>query len=94
VRAAAASGPTKAVEATANGLPVKVFNEGGDKRVVVTKDLPGQRWIDVLVKAGCRVEVCTHPQVILDNAKIKQLMGTKVDGVIGQLTGMTPSMIA
>jgi len=86
VRAAAAAGATKAVETTANGLPVKVFNEGGDKRVVVTKDLPGQRWIDVLVKAGCRVEVCTHPQVILDNAKIKQLMGPKVDGVIGQLT--------
>ena len=94
MRAAAAAGATKAVETTANGLPVKVFNEGGDKRVVVTKDLPGQRWIDVLVKAGCRVEVCTHPQVILDNAKIKQLMGPKVDGVIGQLTGMSPSAIA
>lgn len=32
---AAAAVPLKAVETTANGLPVKVFNEGGDKRVVV-----------------------------------------------------------
>lgn len=31
--------------------------------------------------------MCTDPQTILDNGKIKQFMGGKVDGVIGQLTG-------
>jgi len=75
-----------AIETKVNGLPVKVYNEGGAKRVCVTKDLPGERWIDVLARAGCRVEVCTDPQTILDNGKIKQFMGGKVDGVIGQLT--------
>lgn len=66
---------------------LQVYNERGDQRVIVTKDLPGQRWIDILAYSNCRVEVCTHPQTILDNAKIKQLIGDKCDGVIGQLTG-------
>jgi len=77
---------TKAVETTVNGMPVKVYNERGDQRVIVTKDLPGQRWVDILAYANCRVEVCTDPQTILDNGKIKQLIGDKCDGVIGQLT--------
>jgi len=33
-----------------------------------------------------RVEVSQHPDIILDNATIKQLIGNKCDGVIGQLT--------
>jgi hydroxypyruvate reductase 1 len=63
-----------------------VHNEKGDKRVIVTKDLPGGRWLEILLAANCRVEVSTHPDVILSNATIKQLMGSKCDGVIGQLT--------
>lgn len=54
--------------------------------MVVTKHLPGDRWLDVLTKSGCRVEVCTSPDTILNNATIKKLIGTKCDGVIGQLT--------
>lgn len=75
-----------AAETTVNGVPVQVHNEGGSKRVVVTKDLPGTRWLDVLTSADCRVEVCTHPDVILNNATIKKLMGDKCHGVLGQLT--------
>lgn len=75
-----------ASEATVNGLPVQVHNESGSKRVIVTKELPGQRWIDILTKAGCRVEVCTHPDTILDVATIQKLIGDKCDGAIGQLT--------
>jgi hydroxypyruvate reductase 1 len=63
-----------------------VHNEGGDKRVVVTKALPGERWVDILTRAGCRVEVSAHPDTILSNATIKALIGDKCDGVIGQLT--------
>lgn len=37
-------------------------------------------------QAGCRVEICTSEQTILDKASIKKLIGTKCDGVIGQLT--------
>jgi hypothetical protein len=32
------------------------------------------------------VEVCTSPDTILSNATIKALIGSKCDGVIGQLT--------
>jgi hydroxypyruvate reductase 1 len=66
--------------------PLQVHNEGGSRRVVVTKNLPGERWLQILTAAGCRVEVCTHPDIILDNATIKALLGDKCDGVIGQLT--------
>lgn len=64
----------------------QVHNPDGKLRVLVTKELPGDRWIKVLSSAGCRVEICKSEQTILDNATIKKLMGDKCDGVIGQLT--------
>lgn len=67
-------------------LKPQVHNEGGSKRVVVTKPLPGDRWLEILTAAGCRVEVSQCPDVIQDNATIKKLIGAKCDGVIGQLT--------
>ena len=67
-------------------LPVKVFNEEGKFRVVSTKDLPGDRWLEILKSHNCRVEVCTAPDTILSNQQIKALIGSKCDGVIGQLT--------
>jgi hydroxypyruvate reductase 1 len=54
--------------------------------VIVTKNLPGERWLQILTAAGCRVEVSQHSDVILSNSTIKQLIGTQCDGVIGQLT--------
>lgn len=37
-------------------------------------------------------QVCTHPDVILNNATIKTLIGSKCDGVIGQVrTGAPPT---
>ncbi len=54
--------------------------------MVVTKNLPGERWLKVLTSSGCRVEVCTLEDTILDVATIKKLIGKKCDGVIGQLT--------
>jgi hypothetical protein len=38
-----------------------------------------------------RVEVSQHPDIILDNATIKKLIGDKCDGVIGQLTEVRES---
>eukprot|EP00238_Polyblepharides_amylifera_P009826 CAMPEP_0196580658 /NCGR_PEP_ID=MMETSP1081-20130531/29869_1 /TAXON_ID=36882 /ORGANISM="Pyramimonas amylifera, Strain CCMP720" /LENGTH=422 /DNA_ID=CAMNT_0041900583 /DNA_START=132 /DNA_END=1400 /DNA_ORIENTATION=+ len=73
-------------EATVNGHPVKVYNPEGVKRVIVTKELPGDRWLNILTSSGCRVEVSQHPDTILDVPTIKQLIGSKCDGVIGQLT--------
>lgn len=66
--------------------PTQVHNPDCAKRVVVTKNLPGERWLDILTAAGCRVEVSQHPDIILDNATVTALIGDKCDGVIGQLT--------
>jgi len=66
---------------------VKVYNSAGTKRVVVTKALPGDRWLELL--SEFRVEVCdlNGPEdTILTTAKIATLIGDKCDGVIGQLT--------
>mmetsp|Transcript_9346 Transcript_9346/g.12885 ORF Transcript_9346/g.12885 Transcript_9346/m.12885 type:complete len:797 (-) Transcript_9346:50-2440(-) len=63
----------------------QVFNPNGSKRIVVTKQMPGTKWLKVLTDAGFRVEVGTSTD-ILSIAEIKQAIGTKCDGVIGQLT--------
>lgn len=63
-----------------------MHNPSGSLRVVVTKALPGDRWLKVLTAAGCRVEVSADPDTILSNDKVKRLIGDKCDGVIGQLT--------
>ena len=65
---------------------LQVHNEAGSKRVVVTKGLPGDRWLRLLTDAGARVEVCTSADTILSVSQIKSLIGDKCDGVIGQLT--------
>lgn len=70
-------------------LPAQVHNENGTKRVVVTKDLPGTRWIDILTAANIRVEVCAHEDIILSQNTIKTLISDgcrQCHGVIGQLT--------
>jgi hydroxypyruvate reductase 1 len=66
-------------------LPWKTHNPTGKKRVVVTKELPGARWLEVLTAAGCRVEVCTSPAA-LSIAEIRPALDGRCDGVIGQLT--------
>ncbi len=63
----------------------KVHNPSGSKRVIVTKELPGTRWLDILTRAGCKVEVCTSTDV-LSVDDIKAAMGTQCDGALGQLT--------
>jgi glycerate dehydrogenase len=63
----------------------RVHNPEGRRRVVVTKALPGQRWLDILSRADCRVEICTSDEV-LSTADIKAAFGTRCDGAIGQLT--------
>lgn len=62
-----------------------VHNPGGSRRVIVTKRLPGDRWLDILVAADCSVEVCQSDDV-LSVDEITERMGSHCDGVIGQLT--------
>ena len=63
----------------------RIHNPEGERRVVVTKELPGTRWLEVLEGAGCRVEICTSEDV-LGIADIKAAIGHRCDGAIGQLT--------
>ena len=63
----------------------ETHNPSGSKRVVVTKELPGSRWLETLIKAGCTVELCTSSDV-LSVEEIKAAIGAQCDGVLGQLT--------
>ena len=60
-------------------------NPQGTRRVIVTKELPGTRWLEVLARAGCRVEVSSSTD-ILTAQEIKRAIGDRCDGCIGQLT--------
>jgi len=63
----------------------RIHNPTGSKRVVVTKELPGKRWLDLLTRADCQVVICTATD-ILDVPQIKAAFADHCDGAIGQLT--------
>jgi hydroxypyruvate reductase 1 len=63
----------------------RVHNDKGGKRVIVTKELPGDRWLNFLTDADCRIEICTSPEV-LSSQEIKSAFGDRCDAAIGQLT--------
>ena len=63
----------------------KVYNPSGKRRVVVTKELPGDNWLKILRAAGARVEYGTETR-ILRVSEIKAAIGDRCDAVIGQLT--------
>lgn len=63
----------------------RVVNPSGNRRVIVTKELPGERWLEMLTRADCKVEICTSPDV-LTVEEIKAAIGSQCDGAIGQLT--------
>jgi len=63
----------------------KEFNPSGSKRIIVTKELPGDRWLEILAEADCRVEICTSTD-ILSAGEIEEAIGDRCDGAIGQLT--------
>ncbi|MGB5987616.1 MAG: NAD(P)-dependent oxidoreductase [Desulfobacterales bacterium] len=63
----------------------KVHHPEGRYRVLVTKNLPGSRWLEILVGADCRTEVCQSRE-ILSGPAIQGAMGQHCHGVLGQLT--------
>ncbi len=63
----------------------QAYNSSGSKRVIVTKELPGERWLEILAQADCKVEICASPDV-LSTEEIKTTMAGGCDGAIGQLT--------
>ena len=62
-----------------------VHNPGGSPRVVVTKLLPGERWLRLLLAAGCRVDV-SPSRCLLGDDEIAAAIGDDCAAVIGQLT--------
>ena len=63
----------------------EIHNPAGSKRVIVTKELPGSRWLETLTRAGCKVEICTSTDVLsIDD--IKAAIGKQCEAAIGQLT--------
>jgi hydroxypyruvate reductase 1 len=63
----------------------RAHNPSGSRRVIVTKDLPGDRWLQMLTEADCKVDICISPD-ILTTEEIKEAFGNRCDGAIGQLT--------
>ena len=57
-----------------NNNPWQIHNPDGTFRVIVTKALPGRRWLDILTAADCRVEIC-HSTAVLDTETIKAAIG-------------------
>ncbi len=53
--------------------------------MLVTKELPGDRWFEILARADCKVEICTITD-ILSVEEIEAAIGNRCDGAIGQLT--------
>ncbi|MBW2410709.1 MAG: D-glycerate dehydrogenase [Deltaproteobacteria bacterium] len=63
----------------------RTVNPSGTRRVIVTKELPGERWLEMLTRADCQVEICTSADVLTVD-EIKAAMGDRCDAAIGQLT--------
>ncbi len=63
----------------------KVYNPTGKKRVVVTKELPGDDWLKILAQADARIEYGTETR-ILTVRDIEEAIGERCHGAIGQLT--------
>jgi hydroxypyruvate reductase 1 len=63
----------------------QIHNPSGKRRVIVTKELPGDRWLNFLTAADCKIEICTSPEV-LSSQEIKAAFGDRCDAAIGQLT--------
>jgi len=62
-----------------------IFNPAGQKRIIVTKELPGEQWLNILKSAGCRVEIFSSVE-LLTVEDIRKAIGSNCDGAIGQLT--------
>ena len=63
----------------------RIVHPNGSLRVIVTKELPGERWLEILTAADCRVEICTN-ETVLSTDQIRAAIGAACDGAIGQLT--------
>ena len=63
----------------------RTVNPGGSRRVLVTKELPGTRWLRILTAADCRVEIAQGDD-LLTVTQIVGAFGNRVDAALGQST--------
>tara|TARA_R110002049_G_scaffold1537_4_gene11880 strand:+ start:35554 stop:36681 length:1128 start_codon:yes stop_codon:yes gene_type:complete len=63
----------------------KVFNKSGKHRVLVTKMLPGEEWLDILIGANYRIEVNLSNEITTKSEIVKKI-GGNCKAIIGQLT--------
>ncbi|MDD5667474.1 MAG: NAD(P)-dependent oxidoreductase [Actinomycetota bacterium] len=63
----------------------KVLQPDGKWRVVVTGKLPGNRWLEILLAAGCRVEIRASGET-LTTREVRDAIGDRCDACIGRLT--------
>ena len=63
----------------------KVINPEGKHRVIVTKELPGNRWLQALALADARLEICTETGT-LTGPEIIEAVGGDCRAVLGQIT--------
>jgi hydroxypyruvate reductase 1 len=63
----------------------KIYNPSGKHRILVTKELPGNEWLNILMDADYRIEVCTSKE-ILSKERLIERIGNNCKAVIGQLT--------
>jgi hydroxypyruvate reductase 1 len=63
----------------------KTHNPEGESRVIVTKDLPGRRWLKILTDANCRVDVRVTED-ITGQDDILEAFSESCQGAIGQLS--------
>jgi hydroxypyruvate reductase 1 len=64
----------------------RLESHGGRFRVVVTKDLPGPRWREILRAAGCEILVAESREILPAAAIRAAIESGRTDGAIGQLT--------
>jgi hydroxypyruvate reductase 1 len=63
----------------------KVYNPSGEKRILVTRALPGHDWLNILSDAGYSIEVWVSEES-LSRDGIADRIGNSCSAVIGQLT--------
>jgi hydroxypyruvate reductase 1 len=66
-------------------IACSTYGRPGTRRVFVSRELVGRRWLDLLVEAGFRVDMCTEDRT-LTPAELIDAFGDSCAGAIGQLS--------
>ncbi len=62
-----------------------IFNPSGKRRVIVTRNLPGEEWKKTFAEADCRIEIYSENKTLTDG-ELRAAIGNRCDGILGQLS--------